>query len=80
VLAQDEGSEVRPYEVSIDGSQVVPSTGFLPIRPVSLAAGPNSDTPTVIGARDGHLYVGTSTGQWTKFGGGDEYYQPFYPG
>ncbi|MGH3472250.1 MAG: LpqB family beta-propeller domain-containing protein [Nocardioidaceae bacterium] len=80
VLAQEEGGEERPYEISIDGSTVNPSAGFIPIQPVSIAAAPNSDTRTVIGASDGRLYEGTPTGQWSRFGGSAKYQQPFYPG
>jgi hypothetical protein len=42
VLAQDSSSEAQPYEVAVDGSHVQPTSGFLPIGPVSVASDADS--------------------------------------
>ncbi|MGI8578722.1 MAG: LpqB family beta-propeller domain-containing protein [Nocardioidaceae bacterium] len=79
VLAQNQGSDLEPYEVMIDGSDVHPPTGFLPVRPTSVAAGPNADVPLVIGASDGSLYVRTPEQQWAPLDAG-KLFAPTYPG
>lgn len=80
VLAKDEGSDIQPYQVSIDGSRIQPTSGFLPIRPVSVASGPNPDAPTVIGASDGVLYVRTTNQQWSAISSRRPLFAPVYPG
>jgi hypothetical protein len=64
LLARVEGSEPQPYQITIDGSSVQPTTGFLPVRPVSLAAGADPDIGPVIGTGDGRLYIRTPSQQW----------------
>lgn len=80
VLGQDQGSQTQPYEVSIDGSSVTPLTGFLPVQPVSLGAGPNTDAPIVLGAGKGRVFVRTPDGQWRPLGLDQQIFRPFYPG
>lgn len=80
VLAQDQGSDLEPYEVMVDGSEIHPPTGFLPIRPASIASSPNADVPLVIGASDGTLYVRTPAQQWSPLDAGTKLYAPTYPG
>lgn len=80
VLANEDGGDLQPFEVSIDGSRVVTFDGFLPIGPVSVAAGPNSDIPLVVGSRRGELYVRDPESGWTPFGEGTRVLSPVYPG
>ncbi len=74
------GGQPEPSEFSIDGSLVTPFGGFLPIKPTSLAAGPNSDSPAVIGDSRGHVFVQTPDSQWLQTGGRAKIRDPFYPG
>ncbi len=78
VLAQDSSSQSQPYQVSIDGSRVAPTSGFLAPVPISIAAAPSSGAPLVIGARDG-LYVRTQDDQWTPLGSTVGLTDPAYP-
>ncbi len=80
VLLADEGGERQPFEVSIDGSSAAETTGFIPVEPVSIAAGPNVDAPVAIGSKAGEIYVQTADLQWVQFGGSTRLYQPIYPG
>ena len=80
VLANDVGGDREPFEISIDGSAVRSTTGFLPTRPVSVAAGPNVDAPIVVGSASGRIYIQSADLQWTQFGGTDKLRSPVYPG
>ncbi len=80
VLANEDGGDLQPFEVSIDGSRVVTFDGFLPIRPVSIASGPNIDIPLVVGSRRGELYVRDPESGWAPFGEGTRVSSPVYPG
>jgi hypothetical protein len=80
VLASEKGADLQPFEVSIDGSKALAVGGFLPIRPVSVAAGPNVDAPVVIGGRESEVYVQTPELQWVPFGGSTPLRAPVYPG
>lgn len=80
VLASERGGERQPFQVSIDGSRASAVSGFLPVEPVSVAAGPNVDAPVVIGGSNGEIYVQTPELQWDRFGGTTELRAPFYPG
>lgn len=80
VLAGDKRADLQPFEVSIDGSNAAAVGGFLPIRPVSVAAGPNVDAPVVIGGSGGEVYVQTPELQWVPFGGSTPLRAPVYPG
>ena len=79
-LARDEGGELQPFEFAIDGSTVTPSVGFLPTRPVSLAAAPNSTTSLAVADDRGAVYVRTSDGQWVHVGSPLRLRAPAYPG
>jgi hypothetical protein len=80
VLASEEGGDHQPFEVTIDGSRATAISEFLPIEPVSVAAGPNVDAPVVIGGADGEIYVQTPELQWEPFGGSTQLRAPVYPG
>ncbi len=81
VLAEDAGGERQPFEFSIDGSTVPAGVaGFLPIRPTSLAAGPNADARLLIGDNSGALYIYSPDAQWVSFGGATRVRAPVYPG
>ncbi len=80
LLASEPGADPQPFEVSIDGSNASALGGFLPIRPVSVAAGPNVDAPVVIGSSSGEIYVQTPEQQWVRFGGSTRLRAPVYPG
>jgi hypothetical protein len=80
-LVDDAGGPPEPTEIRIDGAPVAsPFPGFVPIKPVALAAGPNEDTPTAISDAQGVLYEVTATAGWIPFGGGAAIRAPFYPG
>jgi hypothetical protein len=80
VLAREEGGDQQPFEVTIDGSRASAVGGFLPVEPVSVAAGPNVDAPVVIGGANGEIYVQTPELQWDRFGGSTPLRAPVYPG
>lgn len=64
VLANGSGGEPQPYLVSIDGSRVHPTTGLLPVVPVTLTTGANPHVPPVIATSHGALYVRAPNDQW----------------
>lgn len=80
VLASEEGADRQPFEINIDGSGATALSGFLPIEPVSVAAGPSVDAPVVIGGAGGEILVQTPELQWEPFGGSTELRAPVYPG
>jgi hypothetical protein len=80
VLGGATKADLQPFEVSIDGSDATAVGGYLPIRPVSVAAGPNVDAPIVISGSGGEVYVQTPELQWVRFGGTSELRAPVYPG
>ncbi|MGH3507534.1 MAG: LpqB family beta-propeller domain-containing protein [Nocardioidaceae bacterium] len=80
LLANGEAGDRQVYEVSIDGSAVEAMTGFLPSRPLSLAAGSNEDAPLAIGGRNGNVYVQTPDFQWVEVPSAQRLWAPSYPG
>jgi hypothetical protein len=80
LLANGEAGDRQIYQVSIDGSAVESMTGFLPSRPISLAAGPNADAPLAIGARNAKVYVQNPDLQWTEVPSTVRLWAPTYPG
>ncbi len=80
VLANDEGGDQQPFDISIDGSDVNTFDGFLPIRPVSATAAPNADLPLVVGSAQGQLYERGPEVSWTRLGGTVKIRAPLYPG
>ncbi len=80
VLAQEGGSDAQPYQISIDGSRVLPTSGFLPVRPVTLAADAERGVPPVIGTRDGRIYIRTPDLQWERLSARQRLLGPTYPG
>jgi hypothetical protein len=80
-LVDDAGGPPQPAEIRIDGAPVAsPFPGFVPIKPISLASGPNEDTPTAISDAQGVLYEETPTAGWVPAGGNAAIRAPFYPG
>lgn len=80
VLANDDGGDLQPFEVRIDGSSLSTFDGFLPIRPVTVAAAPNPDVSLVVGSTKGFLYLRSPEAGWTAFGRQARVRLPFYPG
>jgi hypothetical protein len=80
LLANAEAGDQQVYDISLDGSTVEGITGFLPSRPVSLAAGSNLDAPLAIGGRNGNIYVQTQGLQWTEVPSEQRLWAPTYPG
>lgn len=79
VLANERGADRKPYELAIDGSKAAAAEGFLSVVPRTIAAGPDTDTPLVIGAAGGLLYLQT-LGSWSPFPGAEHFRAPVYPG
>ncbi len=81
-LVGDQGGEPEPAELGIDGAPTLVSRfpGFLPIKPIDLAAGPNEDVPTAIVDRRGALYAESVTSEWVQIGGSAAIRAPFYAG
>ncbi|MBA2773562.1 MAG: GerMN domain-containing protein [Nocardioidaceae bacterium] len=80
VLANDDGGDLQPFEIRIDGSSLSTFDGFLPIRPVTIAAAPNPDVPLVVGSGNGSLYLRSPEAGWTAFAPQASVRLPFYPG
>jgi hypothetical protein len=80
LLANSESGDRQVYRVGIDGSVVEGVTGFLPSRPLSLAAGSNEDAPVAVGTQDGHVYVRTPDEQWAEIPSLIRLHDPTYPG
>ncbi len=80
VLANEDGGNLQPFDVSIDGSSITTFDGFLPIRPLSIASGPNIDIPVVVGNRKGVLYARGPESGWARYAGTAKVLSPVYPG
>jgi Lipoprotein LpqB beta-propeller domain/Sporulation and spore germination len=80
VLAHRAGESLRPYNVAIDGSEIQPAGGFLPVSPTSIASGPTSDAPTAIGTKEGEIWVQRPDLQWTRAAAGTHLTSPLYAG
>ncbi|MEJ7706693.1 MAG: LpqB family beta-propeller domain-containing protein [Nocardioidaceae bacterium] len=80
VLGRSDGSREEPVDISIDGSSQTTTGGYLPARPVSIAAGPNEDAPVAYGTANGRIYVRSPDSLWVPFGGSKRLTSPFYPG
>jgi Lipoprotein LpqB beta-propeller domain/Sporulation and spore germination len=80
VLARGDAGVRHPWQVEIDGSRTTDVGQFLPVRPVSLAAGANSQAPIAVGARDGRLYLQEPDLQWVRIGEGPALRMPVYAG
>lgn len=79
LTATEEGMP-EPVEIAIDGSSQSETGGFLPARPVTVAAGPNDDAPIAFGTASGRVYVRSPELLWPLFGGPQPLRAPFYPG
>ncbi len=79
-LTATDGSMPEPVEIAVDGSSQSETGGFLPARPVSVAAGPNDDAPIAFGTATGRVYVRSPDLLWLPFGGPPKLRSPFYPG
>lgn len=80
VIGSEPGQDREPYAVAIDGSAIEAATGYLPARPLTVAAGPNLDAPIAVGAPGGLIYVQTPDLQWPRYGGSARLRAPVYPG
>ena len=80
VLASESGGSLQPFDVRIDGSSREPFDGFLPIRPVSIAAAPNPDVPLAVGNRTGQIYLRAPELGWSAYAGAAKVQAPVYPG
>jgi lipoprotein LpqB-like beta-propeller protein/sporulation and spore germination protein len=80
VLASGDAGVRHPWQVEIDGSRTTDVGQFLPVRPVSLAAGANPQAPIAVGARDGQLYLEEPDLQWVRIGEGPALRMPSYAG
>jgi hypothetical protein len=80
VLASGDAGVRHPWQVEIDGSRTTDVGQFLPVRPVSLAAGANSQAPIAVGARGGQLYLQEPDLQWVRIGEGPALRMPVYAG
>ncbi|MBA2574800.1 MAG: GerMN domain-containing protein [Nocardioidaceae bacterium] len=79
-LTTTDGGMPEPVEIAIDGSSQSETGGFLPARPVSVAAGPNEDAPVAFGTADGQIYARSPDLLWLRVGGPRKLRSPFYPG
>lgn len=82
VLVDGTGGQPEPTEIAVDGALGLGTSfpSFLPIKPIALACGPNSDTSTAIVDRRGQLYEQTLDAGWAQIGGSAKIRAPFYPG
>jgi hypothetical protein len=80
VLGAEARSEPQPYEVTIDGSEIESSGGFLKPRLVAIAAGPNTDAPIAVAARNGKVLVQAPDLNWSRVTASSPLYAPVYPG
>ncbi len=79
-LTAAEGGMPEPVEIAVDGSSQSETGGFLPAKPVTVAAGPNDDAPVTFGTANGRIYVRSPDLLWLPFGGSQRLRTPFYPG
>jgi hypothetical protein len=80
VLARGDGGVRHPWQIEIDGSRTSDVGQFLPVRPLSLAAGANADAPIAVGARGGQVYLQEPDLQWVRVGAGPALRMPVYAG
>ncbi|MBA2443820.1 MAG: hypothetical protein H0V49_00590, partial [Nocardioidaceae bacterium] len=80
VLSTTGGGMPEPVEIAIDGSSQSETGGFLPARPVSVAAGPTEEAPIAFGTANGRVYALSPDLLWLPVGGPRRLRAPFYPG
>jgi len=69
VLANDEGGDLQPLEIRIDGSDLSTFDGFLPVRPTSLAASAAADVPLMVGGGAPRvIYQRSLEAGWASYG------------
>jgi hypothetical protein len=80
VLAGSEARRLLPYIVSIDGSEIVPSTGLPNIGARVIASSPNPEVPLVVGSATGTLWLRRSDLRWGQISVSERVWKPTYPG
>jgi hypothetical protein len=80
VLAGSEARRLLPYIVSIDGSEIVPSTGLPNIGARVITSSPNPEVPLVVGSSSGALWLRRSDLRWGLISVSDRVWRPTYPG
>jgi Lipoprotein LpqB beta-propeller domain/Sporulation and spore germination len=80
VLAGAEARRLLPYIVSIDGSEIVPSTGLPNIGARVITSSPNPEVPLVVGSADGALWLRRSDLRWGQIPVRERVWRPTYPG
>jgi hypothetical protein len=80
VLAGSEARGLLPYIVSIDGSEIVPSTGLPNIGARVITSSPNPEVPLVVGSASGALWLRRTDLRWGQIPVRDRVWKPTYPG
>jgi hypothetical protein len=80
VLAGAEARRLLPYIVSIDGSEIVPSTGLPNIGARVITSSPNPEVPLVVGSASGALWLRRSDLRWGQIPVRERVWRPTYPG
>jgi hypothetical protein len=80
VLAGSEARGLLPYIVSIDGSEIVPSTGLPNIGARVITSSPNPEVPLVVGSASGALWLRRSDLRWGQIPVPQRVWKPTYPG
>jgi hypothetical protein len=80
VLAGSEARGLLPYIVSIDGSEIVPSTGLPNIGARVITSSPNPEVPLVVGSASGALWLRRSDLRWGQIPVPERVWKPTYPG
>jgi hypothetical protein len=80
VLAGPEASRLQPYIVSIDGSDIGPSTGFPDVGARVITSSPNPEVPLVVGGSAGTLWLRLSDLHWGQIPVKEKVWNPTYPG
>jgi hypothetical protein len=80
VLAGSEARRLLPYIVSVDGSEILPSTGLPNIGARVIASSPNPEVPLVVGSASGALWLRKSDLRWGLISVSERVWRPTYPG
>jgi hypothetical protein len=80
VLAGSQSRRLQPYIVSIDGSEIGPSTGFPDIGARVITSSPNPEVPLVVGGSAGSLWLRLTDLHWGQIPLDRKVWNPTYPG